>query len=383
MKFIAKTLYGLENILAKELREIGAQKITVSNRAVIFEGDLRLMYTANYVSRTSLSILYELSEFTIRTADDLYRKGRTIEWEKYLDLDDTFSIVPVIKSPVFNHTGYAALILKDSIADYFREKKGRRPSVDNKNPAILINLHISNNKVTVSLDSSGIPLFKREYRKEAIEAPLNEVLAAGMLLLSGWDGTTCLTDPMCGSGTIPVEAGLIACNIPSGRLRKFFGFQHWRNYDLKLYDSVRKDYDSRIRKPEHPIYGFDVSGQAVKTARANVRRAGLAEYINIEECDFKNLKPLSDNGFIFINPPYGERLSQGETNMLYSMIGSTLKHHFHDHTAWIISSNKQSLKNIGLKPTEKHILFNGALECLYVRYDLYEGSRKSRGITNH
>jgi putative N6-adenine-specific DNA methylase len=378
MKFIAKTLYGLENVLLKELTGLGADKVSVSNRAVLFEGDLRLMYSVNYVTRTSLSVLYQIADFVIDSADDLYREGRSIEWDKYFDVKDTFSVVPVIKSPFFNHTGYAALKLKDSIADYFREMFGKRPSVDNTNPVVLVNLHISNNRVSVSLDSSGKPLFKRDYRRETVEAPLNEVLAAGMLLLSGWDGNSCLIDPMCGSGTLPIEAGLIANEIPAGKFRRSFGFQRWKNYDDRLFDSVKKYFDSRIRVNDQVIYGFDISEKAVNSALVNVKMAGLEKCISIEKRDFKDLKPLSDKGFLFINPPYGERISQGETDSLYGMIGSTLKHSFHGHSAWIISSNKKSLKNIGLKPAQKYRLFNGALECLYIRFDIYEGSKKSR-----
>ena len=225
MRFVAKTLYGLEKVLSEELIELGASDVQIGNRAVLFNGDMSLLYRVNYCARTALSVLMPIAEFRIKSKDDLYKGGSKIEWDRYMDPDDTFSIVPVINSPLFGHTGYAGLILKDSLADSFRNKTGRRPSVNTDDPGILINLHISNDLVTISIDSSVVPLFKRGYRQEQSVAPLNEVLAAGILLLSGWNVSSDLRDPMCGSGTFPIEAGLIACKIPPGKFRKFFGFR--------------------------------------------------------------------------------------------------------------------------------------------------------------
>jgi putative N6-adenine-specific DNA methylase len=234
--------------------------------------------------------------------------------------------------------------------------------------------------VTVSLDSSVVPLFKRGYRQEQGAAPLNEVLAAGMLLISGWDAKSDLTDPMCGSGTIPVEAGLIACNIPPGKFRQFFGFQKWKNYDADLFNRIRKECDASIKESSVKISGSDISVKAVSQAVSNVKYAGLDDVISLEVKDFSYLLPGSGKGFIFINPPYGERLTVKEIDSLYNMIGSSLKHNFPGYTAWIISSNKDSIKHIGLKPKQKHILFNGSLECLFLKYELYSGSRKNKTI---
>ena len=376
MKFIAKTLYGLETVLADELVGLGASQVEKVNRAVTFSGDRDLLYRVNYCARTALSVLMHVSDFRIRSKDDLYREGSRIMWDRYLDPDDTFSIVPVVNSPHFSHTGYPGLILKDAIADYFRKKSGRRPSVNTKEPVILINLHISNDSVTVSIDSSVIPLFKRGYRQEQTVAPLNEVLAAGILLLSGWKATASLRDPMCGSGTIPIEAGLLACNIPPGKLRKFFGFQKWKDYDEELFDKIRYDADLAIVSSAVDISGSDISEGTVGQARSNAAAAGLKDVISFEVADFSTLKTDGDNGFLFINPPYGERLQPGDTDKLYSMIGSTLKHNFPGTTAWLITSNKESLKQIGLKPAEKHILFNGALECILLKYVMYSGTKK-------
>ena len=376
MKFVAKTLYGLEAVLAEELVSLGASDIERVNRAVAFSGDKNLLYRVNYYSRTALSVLMHIADFRISSKDDLYRGGSKIDWSRYLDPDDTFSIVSVVNSRYFNHTGYPGLILKDSIADYFRKKWGRRPSVDTADPRILLNLHISNDIVTVSIDSSVVPLFKRGYRQEQAVAPLNEVLAAGILLLSGWKATTSLKDPMCGSGTIPIEAGLLACNIPPGIFRHSFGFQRWKDYDEKLFAEIKHEADIKIVSSAVKISGSDISEKAVAQARANVAKAGLQDVVSLDIADFKNLKSAEENGFIFLNPPYGERLLPAETDSLYSMIGSTLKHNFPGATAWLITSNKESLKQIGLKPAEKHSLFNGALECILLKYEMYSGTKK-------
>jgi len=376
MKFVAKTLYGLEKVLSEELIGLGASDVQAVNRAVLFNGDLELLYRVNYCARTALSVLMPVSDFRIRSKEDLYKGGSKIDWDKFLDIDDTFSIVPVINSPHFGHTGYAGLILKDSIADYFRKKTGRRPSVNADDPTLLINLHISTDLVTISIDSSVIPLFKRGYRQEQTAAPLNEVLAAGILLLSGWNSSATLIDPMCGSGTIPIEAGLIACKIPPGKFRQFFGFQRWKDFDEELFIKIKHESESIIQHSPVKIFGSDISEEALQHTRANVSRAGLDETISLQISDFKDLKAYDENGFVFLNPPYGQRLQPDETDELYSMIGRTLKHNFQGNTAWLITSNKDSLKHVGLKPKEKHTLFNGALECILLKYEMYQGTKK-------
>jgi putative N6-adenine-specific DNA methylase len=376
MKFVAKTLYGLETVLADELLSLGAKDIEKVNRAVTFSGDMGLLYRVNYCSRTALSVLMHVADFRIRTKDDLYREGSKIEWERYLDTGDTFSIVPVVNSKHFSHTGYPGLILKDAIADFFRKKYSKRPSVDTTDPTILINLHISNDNVAVSIDSTVVPLFKRGYRQEQTVAPLNEVLAAGILLLSGWKSSASLIDPMCGSGTFPIEAALLASNTPPGKLRKFYGFQKWKDYDDELFNNIRIEADSKIVKPGIMISGSDISPLAIEQSVVNAEKAGLRDFITFVTADFSRLKAETDNGFLFINPPYGERLLPDGTDTLYSMIGSTLKHNFPGTTAWIISSNKESLKHVGLKPAEKYTLFNGALECVLLKYTMYAGSKK-------
>jgi putative N6-adenine-specific DNA methylase len=378
MKFTAKTLYGLEKVLAAELTGLGVSGVETGNRAVFFQGDLPLLYASNYMLRTAVTILWQIAEFNIKSADQLYNKAMNIEWDRFMDVDRSFSVVPVVQSPFFNHTGFAALKLKDAVADYFRKKTGRRPSVDTDDPAVMINLHISNDRVTISLDSSHEPLFKRGYRKLPGEAPLNEILAAGMLLLAGWDGSTSLTDPMCGSGTIPIEAALIACKIPPGKFRRFYGFQNWKNYDKELFGSVRSQFDNLIiESPAAEISGSDISGKAIEEAIVNCENAGLTGLISFSQCDIREFSPPpGKGGYIIMNPPYGERISAGDTDELYGTIGNILKHKCHGYTAWLISPNRESMKFIGLKPSARHILFNGALECIYSRYEMYEGSKK-------
>lgn len=375
MKFVAKTLYGLEKVLERELHALGAGSISIVNRAVLFEGEKELLYSANYCLRTALSILVPIAGFRIKSKDDLYREGLRIKWDRYLSPENTFSVVPVVNSPLFSHSGYPGLILKDSIADHFRNNTGKRPSVNSGDPDIVINLHISNNSVSVALDSTVVPLFKRGYRKEQSEAPLNEVLAAGILLLAGWDGSENFLDPMCGSGTFPIEAALIAGRIPPGKFRKFFGFMRWKDYDSDMFEMIRSGYDRSAGKPEILISGSDISPKAIRQSEVNVSEAGLSGQISLSVADIKDQKGSGDE-VLFLNPPYGLRLQPGETDQLYNTIGTALKHNFSGCNAWLVTPNKEALKHVGLKPAQKHILFNGALECTLLKYELYKGSRK-------
>ena len=379
MKLIARTLYGLEEVLADELVSLGAKGVSAANRAVIFEGSKTLLYLVNYTSATALSFLVPLAEFNIRTKDDLYNGCLKIHWNDYLKNDSTFTVVPVVNSPLFKHTGYPALVVKDSIADYFRKRTGRRPSVDAVNPDIVVNLHVSNQKVTVSLDSTVIPLYKRGYRTEQTIAPVNEVLAAGILRLTRWNRQSLLIDPMCGSGTIPIEAAMLASGMPAGRYRSFFGFQKWQDYDENLFREIRLKEEGKIRKPDIKIQASDISGEAVGYARSNINRAGVGELIELNTADFKDVKPVATEGVLVMNPPYGQRITPEDIDALYSMIGTTLKHNFSGFKAWILSANREALKNVGLKTASRHLLFNGALECMLAGYELYTGSRRADG----
>ncbi len=377
MKYVAKTLYGLENVLAEELESLGAENINIGNRAVTFRGNKALLYKVNYCSRTALSFLKPVREFTIKSKEELYRKAFEVEWSEIMDHDSTFSVVPVISSKLFTHSGYPGLIVKDAIADYFRKKGGQRPSVDTNDPAVLVNLHISNDHVTLSADSTEVPLYKRGYRVHQGIAPLNEVLAAGILKLSGWDATIPLTDPMCGSGTILVEAGMMANLIPPGKFRKSFGFTKWKDYDEKLFNIIKQESEGQIVSSNAVITGSDILEKAVNQSVENIKAAGLADMITVRQADLADVRPSGNNGFLVFNPPYGQRLNPDETAGIYKMIGSVLKHHFAGYSAWILTSGKGNLNSIGLKPSSKYNLYNGALECFLAGYTLYEGTKKN------
>ena len=377
MKYLAKTLYGLESALTGELGRLGASGIKPLNRAVEFEGNREMLYRVNYCSHTAISVLKPIADFRIRSVDDLYSNSLRIDWGDYLDTDQTFSVVPVVNSPLFKHTGYPGLKLKDAVADWFRNRKGRRPSVNTSDPDLVINLHLSNDRVNISLDSSVVPLFKRGYRKEQGTAPMNEVLAAGIILLSGWDGKSSLTDPMCGSGTIAIEAALIAAGIPPGRFRNSFGFQRWHDYDEALFRKVKKNSDQKMVEPAAMIYASDISDEAVATARVNAASASVEKYVEIGQCDLRDLKARELNGWLIMNPPYGQRIRPSDPESLYGMIGNVLKHNFVGYTAVIITSGKDLVKEIGLKPSSRMTLYNGSLECSLLKYELYPGSRKN------
>ena len=377
MKIVAKTLFGLEQVLADELRSLGAEQVTCLNRAVSFNGDTKLLYKVNYCCRTALSFLVQLSEFRIRTKEDLYKGASKIPWDAFFTENNTISVVPVVNSTLFDHTGYPALVVKDAIADFFRKRTGSRPSVGLTNPDIIINVHISNDLAAISIDSSVISLFKRGYRMDQLEAPINEVLAAGIIKISGWDATVPLIDPMCGSGTIPIEAAMMASEIPAGKFRRFFGFQNWKNYNIDLFEEVRREADSAIVIPAVSISGSDISAEAVNIARVNAEKAGISDIVSFTECDFSSQRHNDNPVLLILNPPYGQRMQPAELDALYWIIGSTLKHGFAGSTAWIISSSPEALKNIGLKPAGKFMLYNGSLECRLHKYVMYAGTKKT------
>ena len=381
MKLLAKTHYGLEQVLAEELKGLGASGIAVLNRAVAFEGSKLLLYTVNYCSRLALSVLMPVSSFAISGQKDLYNGAVAIEWDRYLDPGKTIAVTAVVNSSHFSHSGYAALLVKDAIADFFRRLTLRRPSVDAKDPDLLVNVHISNNRVTISIDSTVVPLYRRGYRRRMSEAPLSEVLAAGLIALSGWKPGTPLTDGMCGSGTIVTEAGLISCNIAPGRMRKNFGFMRWKDYDAALFRSVRFDAEKRERKSPAAIFGSDISAEACAIARANVRAAGLEDTVEISGRDFFESPPPAENGMLIINPPYGRRLGTPDMDEFYGRIGSVLKHRYEGYTAWILSGDMDSLRKVALKPFRKFDLLNGDIECRFQGYELYGGTRKHKNVS--
>ncbi|KAF0236091.1 MAG: putative N6-adenine-specific DNA [Prolixibacteraceae bacterium] len=374
-RLAAKTSSGLEQILAKEIKAIGGKNITLGNRAVFYEGDLEVIYKSNYLLRTALRVLKEIEFFRFKNVDQFYLKCKEIDWFQYLTVDQSFVIHSTVgNSKDFSNSMFASLKAKDAIADYFREKFGKRPNVDTENPEIVIDLHVHGDSCTVSLDSSGESLHKRGYRIKQGEAPLNEVLAAGMILLTRWKGECDFLDPMCGSGTLPIEAAMIAHNIPAGKFRKNYAFENWRDFDQLLLDRVKQSTEKKEFK--YNIYASDISGSNLLNAQTNARRALVFNKIKFQVSDFRNLKIPLNNGMIIINPPYGERLKEGDLDELYGMIGERLKHQFTGNNAWILSSSMESLKFIGLKPEVRIDLFNGPLKCKYNNYRLFDGKRK-------
>ena len=375
-ELVAKTFHGLEEVLAKELTELGASNIEIGNRMVAFTGDKALMYKANFCLRTAIRILKPIKHFQAKTADEVYDNVKAIAWENYLDNTKSFAIDAVVFSNEFRHSKFVAYKVKDAIVDYFRDTTGERPSVRINNPDVLLNIHIAEDRCTLSLDSSGESLHRRGYRQEAVEAPLNEVLAAGMILMTGWKGECDLIDPMCGSGTIPIEAALIARNIAPGVFRKEFAFEKWVDFDQDLFDSIYND-DSGEREFNHKIYGYDNNPKANEIATHNVKAAGLSKEIVLKLQPFQQFEQPKEKSIIVTNPPYGERISTNDLLGLCAMIGERLKHAFAGNDAWILSYRDECFDQIGLKPSDKIELYNGALECQFRKYQLFDGKYKA------
>ncbi|NNJ81615.1 MAG: class I SAM-dependent RNA methyltransferase [Flavobacteriaceae bacterium] len=378
-KMVAKTLYGMEELLATELRQLGASAVEIGTRNVSFEGDTGFMYKANLCCRTAIKILKPITAFNVFKEEDLYRKVYDISWERYMEANGSLAVDATVFSKEFTHSQYIALKTKDAIVDRFRDKEGERPDVDLDHPTLRINIHIDRNICTVSLDSSGASLHKRGYKTESTLAPINEVLAAGMVLLSGWSGQSNFLDPMCGSGTILAEAAMIACNIPPNLNREEFGFETWPDFDVDLYELIENSALKKIKDFRFKILGYDNDPIAVKKARHNIKNANLDEFVDITTRDFfESKKELEGPMHLIFNPPYDERLQVSDIEAFYGKIGTTLKHGYPGSQAWMITSNMEALKCVGLRPSKKIKLFNGKLESRFVRYEMYEGSRKAK-----
>ena len=375
-KMVAKTLYGLEDVLATELIALGANNVEIGRRMVSFEGNKALLYKANFHLRTALRVLKPISSFTAKSSDEVYEQVKKIDWKKYLESKKTFAVDAVVHSEVFTHSKFVVYRTKDAIMDFFEENDEDKPAVRITNPDIQIHIHISHKECTVSLDSSGESLHKRGYRDDQTEAPLNEVLAAGMLMKAGWKGQYNLIDPMCGSGTLLIEAALIALNIAPGIYRDKFGFEKWDDFDEELFQSIAED-DSGERKFNFKIYGSDISAKAIAIASKNVKNAGLNKYIKLEIKPFQQYTEAPEKGMMITNPPYGERLNPHDLMALYTMIGERIKHVFCGYDVWILSANREGFDNIGLKPSAKIKLINGALDCEFRKYEIFAGKRKS------
>ena len=377
-KIVAKTFAGLENVLAEEIKALGGESVTVERRAVSFVGDQALMYKANFHLRTALKILKPIAEFEVTKRDELYDQAKKVAWNKYLALGKSFAIDSTVQSEMFVNTMYASLKVKDAIVDQFREATGKRPSVNAENPDVRINIYLMGNHCILSLDSSGESLHKRGYRIGQGDAPINEVLAAGMILLTGWHGEKDFIDPMCGSGTLLIEAALIAKGIPPGMYRKSFGFELWPDFNESLFTEIcNGEYEKEIGCK---IIGSDISIKDITIAKANIKSASLTKVIDLKVEDIIQLEAPSSSGIIITNPPYGERMNPQSIIELYTAIGNTLKNKFTGYEAWIISSSLDGLKSVGLKPAKKIDLFNGALACSYRCYELFQGSHKQAVI---
>ncbi|MDT0552244.1 THUMP domain-containing class I SAM-dependent RNA methyltransferase [Urechidicola vernalis] len=378
-KMVATTMFGLEEALETELKNLGAQEVKPGVRNVSFRGDKGFMYKANIALRTAIRILKPIKTFKVFDEEDLYEGLQKINWEKYMSADSTFAIGAVVNSKFFTtNSHYISLKSKDSIADYFRHKYHKRPNVDVKHPDVRIHVHIQKETCTISLDSSGDSLHKRGYRTSTNIAPINEVLAAGLVLLSGYDGHSNFIDPMCGSGTILIEATMIACNIPANINRPEFGFEKWDDYDEDLYFKIQDSLLKKIVNPQFKIMGFDKAPSAVRKANDNIKSANLSEFVAVHHVNFFNsVKEVFGSTTILFNPPYGERLNI-DTEEFYKKIGDTLKHGYPDSKVWFITSDIQALKYVGLKTSRRIPLKNGDLDCRFVRYDMYAGSRKAK-----
>ncbi len=374
-EMIAKTFQGLEEVLAAELTALGADNIQMGRRMVSFTGDKEMLYRTNFCLRTALRILKPIKHFTATDADAVYEAVKDIRWEDYLDPAKTFAVDATVFSEEFRHSKFVSYRVKDAIADYFREKTGKRPSVSITKPDVLLNIHIAQTDCTLSLDSSGESLHRRGYRQEAVEAPLNEVLAAGMILLTGWKGECDLIDPMCGSGTIPIEAALIARNIAPGVFRQGYAFENWPDFDADLLERIYND-DSQEREFEHKIYGYDNSLKANAIAQRNVKAAGVGRDIVLKVQPFQQFEQPQEKALIITNPPYGERISSTDLLGLYQMIGERLKHAFTGNTAWILSYRDECFDQIGLKASVRIPLQNGGLDCEFRKYELFDGKYK-------
>lgn len=367
---------GLEPVLVKELEQLGAERIVALKRAVSFEGDKRLLYRANLELHTALRILMPVKKFRAPHEDSFYRQINKMDWSEFLSVEDTIAVDAVSFSKHLSHTKYLALRTKDAIVDHFRKITGERPNVDVNNPNLRLHVHISKDECTLAFDASGDSLHKRGYRVDGMEAPINEVLAAGLIALSGWEYDTDFIDPMCGSGTLLIEAALWAYNIPPQLHRDSMGFMRWKDFDPVLWSEVIKNSKAGMRDFSHRILGFDQSFKAIKATQQNILAAHLEGKIEVDRRKFQKLNKPSQEAIMVMNPPYDERLEEENISELYKEIGDRLKNEFSGYTTWIISSNKDALKSIGLRPSQKFTVYNGQLECKFQKFDLYEGSKK-------
>ena len=377
-RMIAKTLFGLEAILSGELSDIGAHKVRPMARSVEFYGDMELLYRSNLCCRTAVRILKPICTFKASDEKQLYKNALRVPWENYLTLDNTFAIDALVRNSAMDNSLYMSQIVKDAIVDSFRNRTGKRPSVDLKNPDIRINLYMHQNECTLAIDASGEPLFKRGYRIKSSKAPLSEVLAAGIVLQSGWDKNSNFVDAMCGSGTIVIEAALIAMNIAPGLLRKQFGFMNWPDYNKQLFEQIRSNAKTEITKDlSCEIVGSDINSRQIQEASDNAERAGVLNSVNFKHGDMSDITPPPPPGLLIINPPYGERIAVKDINDNYQSIGDALKKKYTGYDAFVFTGNLSAAKHIGLRTSRRIEMYNGPIECRLLKFEMYKGSRKA------
>lgn len=371
------TFFGLEEILAKELQQLGGRNVEVFKRGVSVVGDTGFLYKANLCLHTALKVIIPIAKFRAENEQDLYNGIKQLEWEKFISNSDTLMVESVVNSDMFSHSLFVSQKVKDGMVDRFREKTGKRPDVDLIHPSFKLYVHIFKNEVSLNLDSSGDPLYKRGYRADINEAPMKEVLAAGLVKLSGWEKHLLLIDGMCGAGTIAIEAALWANNIPPGYYRDQFGFMRWKNFDEQLYDTIFESSVSKIKEDKVEIIANDIDAHTLKKAKSNTQNAKVDDVVTCTNESFFDIKPTRQGGVVILNPPYGERLPVDEIEKLYKEIGDKLKKDFQNFNAWIITSRPEAIKSVGLRPSRKIQIYNGALECRYLKYELYGGSKKA------
>ena len=380
MKLLIKTLFGLEDVLAEEIEALGGQQIKKIKRAVDCEGNLEFLYRANYCLRTALKVLRPIYSFQARNERDLYNQIRQFDWSDVMDVSQTFAIDNSIFSDYFKHSKFPTLKMKDAIADQFRDAVGSRPSVDTKRPDLQFDLHAWKDRFTVSMDSSGDTLNQRGYRQKGHQAPLNEVLAAGMLQLAGWNKDIPLVDPMCGTGTILIEAAMMGMNMPPQMLRREFGFKNWKDFNPVIWNRAKAEVDSQVRRAPLSISGGDIDPQAVEMTNKAIRQLRIRGDVRVREVALEKHLPKTQEGMLITNPPYGERIGPKEIEAFYKSMGDLLKTNFQGFDAWILSSNVQAFKQLRLKPSEKYTLYNGGLECKFQKYEMYAGSKETESV---
>ncbi len=363
---------GAEELAAAELAALGISGAQPGKGGVAFSTDRSGLYRANLWLRTASRVLVQLALFPCSSPAELYAGVHAVPWQELITPEMTLAVDCSLRDSALTHSGFVALKTKDAVVDRIRESCGSRPNVDTASPDVRINVHLHKNLCTISLDSSGDSLDRRGYRLERNEAPLRETLAATVVALTGWDGSVPLADPMCGSGTIPVEAALMAAHIPPG-FQRDFGFQRWLDFDKELWEGICADAEVGIRRlPVGLITGYDLDNRALLLAGRNVAKAGLEGQIHFFHAALQDFRPEGDKGVVILNPPYGKRLGEDDDlRELYCQIGDVMKKYCRGWTGYVLTGNLELAKYIGLKASRRYVLFNGAIECRLLKYDLY------------